>query len=215
MNKNNLQKRILFAVIGVFLLAIGLQFTIGIEWGVSMFDTSTLVVERLTGLNFGNAAVVLHTFYLALLIIFMKKLQSKWVELGLSLVSIFLLTRVINAFSFIAKMSNYESFIITLIVFVISVFVFNIGIYFMSKSNLFISPYDRFVLQLSWALNSELGISRLISDVSLFTLTLIINIIFSLGVTVSIGTAYIIFTSGFQLLLIEKIFKIEDNHQTT
>lgn len=212
MNKRKLSTRILFAIIGALLLSVGLQVTIGIDWGVSMFDTSTLAIQYLTGVNFGNSALILHGIYLLILIIGMKKLQSKWVELAISFLSIFILTRFINAFEFIADGINIDSFPIALIVFVISVFVFNIGIYFMSKSNLFIAPYDRFILQLSWALNKELGTARLISDISLFAITLIINVIFSLGVTVSLGTAYIVFTSGLQIYVISRIFKIEDVH---
>ncbi len=210
---NNLTTRIIYAAVGAVLLSIGLNVTIGIDWGVSMFDTSTLAMQNLTGVNFGNAAVLLHLIFLALMIIFMKKLESKWSELGISLISIFVLTRIINIFGFIANKTNIENFVIELIVFLVSVFVFNLGIYFMSKSNLFIAPYDRFVLQLSWALDRELGTARLVSDITLFVITIILNFIFGLGVTISLGTAYIIFTSGFQINLIGRVLKLEDGHK--
>ncbi len=212
MQERKLSTRILFAVVGAILLSAGLQVTIGIDWGVSMFDTATLAMEHLTGVNFGNAAVLLHAIFLVILIIGMKKLESKWGELALSAISIFALTRVINLFEFIANAVNFQNFVVTLIVFIVSVFVFNIGIYFMSKSNLFIAPYDRFVLQLSWALKKELGTARLVSDILLFTITIILTLVFDLGVTISIGTAYIIFTSGLQINLIHKFLKIEDVH---
>lgn len=212
MQERKLSTRVLYAVVGAILLSAGLQVTIGIDWGVSMFDTATLAMSNITGVNFGNAAVLLHTIFLIILIVGMRKLQSKWSELALSALSIFVLTRVINAFAFIAEMAQFDSIFIKLIVFVISVFVFCIGIYFMSKSNLFIAPYDRFCLQLSWATGKELGTARLMSDITLFVITIILNIIFDLGVTVSIGTAYIIFTSGLQVNLVHKIFKIEDVH---
>lgn len=215
MQERKLSTRILYAVVGAILLSAGLQVTIGIDWGVSMFDTATLAMAKITGVNFGNAAVLLHTIFLIILIVGMKKLQSKWSEIALSALSIFILTRVINVFAFIATTVHavqFDSFFIKLIVFVISVFVFCVGIYFMSKSNLFIAPYDRFCLQLSWATGKELGTARLMSDVTLFVITIILNIIFNLGVTVSIGTAYIIFTSGLQVNLAHKIFKIDDVH---
>lgn len=212
MQERKLSTRILFAIVGAVLLSAGLQVTIGINWGVSMFDTATLAMENLTGVNFGNAAVLLHSIFLIILIVGMKKLESKWGELALSALSIFLLTRVINVFEFIANAVNFSSFFVSLIAFVVSVFVFCIGIYFMSKSNLFIAPYDRFCLQLSWATGKELGTARLISDVTLFAITIILNLILGLGVTISLGTAYIIFTSGLQINLVHKIFKIEDVH---
>lgn len=212
MQERKLSTRILYAVVGAVLLSAGLQVTIGIDWGVSMFDTATLAMSNLTGVNFGNAAVLLHAIFLIALIVGMKKFQSKWAELALSAISIVLLTRVINAFEFIANAVNFGSFFVTLIAFVVSVFVFCIGIYFMSKSNLFIAPYDRFCLQLSWATGKELGTARLISDVTLFAVTIILNFILGLGVTISLGTAYIIFTSGLQVNLVHKIFKIEDVH---
>lgn len=212
MQERKLSTRILFAVIGAVLLSAGLQVTIGIDWGVSMFDTATLAMQGITGVNFGNAAVLLHSIFLIILILGMKKLQSKWSELVLSAISIFALTRVINMFEFIANAVNFESFAVNLVAFVLSVFVFCIGIYFMSKSNLFIAPYDRFCLQLSWATGKDLGTARLISDVTLFVITIILSIILDLGVTVSFGTAYLIFTSGLQVNLVHKIFKIEDVH---
>lgn len=212
MQKRKMSTRILFAIVGALLLSFGLQVTIGIDWGVSMFDTATQVMANITGANFGNAAILLHSIYFIILIIGMKKLQSKWLELTISAVSIFVLTRVINAFEFISTMINFDNFVVTLIAFVLSVFVFNIGAYFMAKSNLFVTPYDRFVLQLSWAMNIELGTARLISDVSLFVVTIILNLFIGLGVTISLGTAYIIFTSGPQINIISKIFKIEDVH---
>lgn len=212
MEERKLSTRIIYGLIGALLLSVGLQVTIGIDWGVSMFDTATLVMQKLTGLNFGNAAIVLHSIYLVILIVGMKQLQSKWSELALSVISIFIITRVINAFSFIADSAHFDSFMITSIMFILSVFVFCIGIYFMSKSNLFVSVYDRFCLQLSWATGKELGTARLICDVSLFIVTLVVNYALDLGVTVSIGTFYIIFTSGLQINLIHKIFKIEDIH---
>ncbi len=212
MQERKLSTRILFAVVGAVLLSAGLQVTIGIDWGVSMFDTATLAMAGITGVNFGNAAVLLHAIFLIILILGMKKLESKWSELALSAISIFALTRVINMFEFIANAVNFESFIVNLIAFVVSVFVFCIGIYFMSKSNLFIAPYDRFCLQLSWATGKDLGTARLISDVTLFVITIILSIVLDLGVTVSFGTAYLIFTSGLQVNLVHKIFKIEDVH---
>lgn len=212
MMESKLSTRIGYGIIGVLLLAIGLQVTIGINWGVSMFDTATLVIQSITGLNFGNAAIVLHSIYLLILIIGMKKFHSKWSELAMSVISIFIITRVINVFAFIATSIHFDSFVITFIMFLLSVFIFCIGIYFMSKSNLFISVYDRFCLQLSWVSGKELGTARLICDVSLFVITIIVNYAFDLGVTISLGTFYIIFTSGLQINLIHKLFKIEDIH---
>lgn len=215
MQERKLSTRILFAVVGAVLLSAGLQVTIGIDWGVSMFDTATLAMAGITGVNFGNAAVLLHAIFLIILIVGMKKLESKWSELALSAISIFALTRVINLFQFIADgvaNATIDAFIVNLVLFVVSVFVFCIGIYFMSKSNLFIAPYDRFCLQLSWATGKDLGTARLMSDVTLFVITIILSIVLDLGVTISFGTAYLIFTSGLQVNLVHKIFKIEDVH---
>ncbi len=206
MSQTNLKTRILFAIIGSLLLAGGLQITIAINWGVSMFDTATLTMQKLTHFNFGNAAVLLHAIFLLILIVFMKKLNTKWNELFLSLISIFLLTRVINGFEFIANYVHLNTFILTLLTFLISVFIFNIGIFFMSKSNLFITPYDRFVLQLATVTKRDLGSSRFITDFSLFAITIVLNFSFNLHVAINIGTAYIIFTSGPQIILIEKLF---------
>lgn len=213
MTNQTLTKRIIFAVLGALLLAVGLTATIAVDLGVSMFDTATLMTQELFKVeSFGNAALILHALYVSLLIIFKRKLEPKWIDIIIAIISVFILTRVINAFEFIANYVNPTTMSATIIIFLISVLVFNIGIYFMAKSNLFVSPYDRFVLQLSWLLKREYGTTRLISDIALFAGSILLIFIFSLDVPISFGTLYIIFTSGLQINLAGKIFKLQDNH---
>ncbi|WOO86801.1 DUF6198 family protein [Mollicutes bacterium LVI A0039] len=207
MEEIKLSTRFIYGAIGAILLAIGLNVTVAVDLGVSMFDTSTLAIQYLLNMELlGNAALVLHAIFVILIIIFRSKLDIRWIELGIAILSVFILTRIINVFAFVAQTITLTSFATTVVYFVLSVLVFNIGVFFMAKSNLFVTPYDRFILQLSWLLNKEYGTTRLICDVALFATTILVILIFKLPVPISIGTLYIIFTSGLQINLISKIF---------
>ncbi len=211
MTNKTITNKIILAIVGMVLLSIGLNIVLAIDWGMSTFDTATLVTQQVFNIQvFGNAALVCHALYCILLIIFMKKLDSSFLQIGTSILSIFILTRVINIFSFLTNF-HASSFAMNLILFVAFVFIINIGIYFMSMSHLITAPYDRFVLQVSESFNIELGKSRLINDVILFAVSIILILIFNLDVTVAFGTLYIVFLSGPMVTIAGKIFKIEQN----
>lgn len=209
MSNKTLTSRIIFAILGMVLLSIGLNIVLGIDWGMSTFDTATLVAQELFKVNnFGNAALICHAIYCILLVIFMKKLQSSFLQIGTSIISIFILTRVINVFAFLEN-AHFNTFAANLVLFVVFVMIINIGIYFMSMSHLITAPYDRFCLQVSESMNIELGRSRLINDVILFVISLLFVLIFKLPVTIALGTLYIVFLSGPMVTIAGKIFKVK------
>lgn len=202
-------KQLILAAIGMFLVALGVNLIIGINWGMATFDTAAMTVQELFGIGlYGDAALALNMVFACILILFKKKLLVRWSDLATAFIAVFLLTRTINLLVFITEIT-YANFPKTLIAFFISVIIVNLGIYFMSVSNLVATPYDRFVIQLSESSKWELGKARLRSDIVLFVIAFFFIFFFKLDVPVSLATLYIVLASGPIITICGKIFKIE------
>lgn len=207
MENKTLGFRIGLAVIGTIILAISINFIIGINWGMSTYDTACLTTQYLLGLEqYGDAVLVTHLVFLVLLLIFMKKLQSDWKQIGIAIISILIVSRVINMFGFLIDI-EYASTAITFIVFMINVITVNLAIYLMAKSRLVATPYDRFVIQFASSTNRDLGRGRLIVDVITFIFAFALINIFDLPVPITIATLFIVLVSGPIITFWGKIFK--------
>lgn len=207
MNNKTLGFRIGLAVVGTLLLAISINFIIGINWGMSTYDTACLTTQYLLDMDqYGDAVLVTHAVFLVLIVIFLKKLQSDWKQVLIAIVSILVVSRVINMFGFLIDV-EYASFAIKFIVFMINVFVVNLAIYLMANSQLVATPYDRFVIQLSAVTGRDLGNARLIVDVITFIIAFVIIIIADLPVPISFATLFIVVASGPIITMWGKILK--------
>lgn len=196
MENRSLKMKIAMASIGTLILAISINFIISINWGMATFDTACYTTMEFLQLEmFGDAALVTHLVFMVLLLIFMKKLNVTWKYIGIALISIIIVSRVINLFAFIIDI-EYSNTIVKFIVFLISVAAVNLGIYLMGSSNLIATPYDRFVIQLSETTGRDLGKARLIVDVVVFIIALALILILKLDVPLSIATIFIVIVSG-------------------
>lgn len=207
MENKTLSFRIGLAVIGTILLAISINFIISINWGMSTFDSACLTTQYLFDIDkYGDAVLLTHSVFLLLLIIFMKKLQSNWKHIGIAVISIIIVSRIINMFGFIIDF-EYSSKLIMLLIFLVNVIIVNLGIYLMAKSTLVATPYDRFVIQFSSATSRDLGRARLIVDVIVFAIALVIILVAKLEVPISLATLFIVFASGPIITLWGKVLK--------
>ncbi len=207
MENKTLGFRIGLAVIGTIILAISINFIIGINWGMATFDTACLTTQYLFNMEqYGNAVLLTHVAFIVLLIIFMKKLESSWKHVGIAAISIFVVSRVINFFGFIIDI-DYANNLIMFVVFMINVVTVNLAIYLMANSQLVATPYDRFVIQFSSATNRDLGRGRLIVDVITFIVAFIIILVANLPVPISFATLFIVLASGPIITFWGKIFK--------
>lgn len=207
MNNKTLGFRIGLAIVGTLLLAISINFIIGINWGMSTYDTACLTTQYLLNMDqYGDAVLLTHAVFLVLIVIFLKKLQSDWKQVLTAIISILVVSRVINMFGFLIDV-EYSSFAIKFIVFMINVFVVNLAIYLMANSQLVATPYDRFVIQLSAVSGRDLGNARLIVDVITFIIAFAIIIIADLPVPISFATLFIVVASGPIITMWGKILK--------
>lgn len=207
MENKSFKFKFLLATIGTLILAVSINFIIGINWGMSTYDTACLTTQYLFGFeNYGDAVLLTHMIFLVLLIIFMKKLKTSIKHIGISLISIVIVSRVLNFFGFIIDI-EYTNTLVMLIVFLVNVFAVNLAIYLMASSTIIATPYDRFVIQLSSISGKDLGRARLIVDIITFIFAFIIILLFSLPVPISLATLFIVLFSGPIITMWGKLFK--------
>ncbi len=207
MENKSFKFKFLLATIGTLILAVSINFIIGINWGMSTYDTACLTTQYLFGFeNYGDAVLLTHMIFLVLLIIFMKKLNTSLKHIGISLISIVIVSRVLNFFGFIIDI-EYSNTLVMLIVFLINVFAVNLAIYLMASSTIIATPYDRFVIQLSSISGKDLGRARLIVDIITFIFAFVIILLFSLPVPISLATLFIVLFSGPIITMWGKLFK--------
>ncbi|MFV0246467.1 MAG: DUF6198 family protein, partial [Mycoplasmatales bacterium] len=120
----------------------------------------------------------------------------------ISLISVFITTRFINIFSFVLDW-NYTFNIY--VMFIIGFLLYTFGIYLMSKSNIIITPSDKFSVELASIINKAIGNVRIGFDTTLFILSVLITIMFSFTVPYNIGTVIITFGTGISINMYDKI----------
>lgn len=196
-------KKLIISGIGMICLAFGLNIILLVNLGASPFDTLTYDVIQLFNINkFGNAAMVLHSIVLLILIILFIKYKKNLTPLLISLISVFITTRFINIFSFVLDW-NYTFNIY--VMFIIGFLLYTFGIYLMSKSNIIITPSDKFSVELASIINKAIGNVRIGFDTTLFILSVLITIMFSFTVPYNIGTVIITFGTGISINMYDKI----------
>lgn len=201
----SLSRKIGLAVIAMILLSTGLSILVELNIGLAPYDTLTIVVQQTFGIKeFGNAALLLHCFFATLLVIYFLLKRKSLVPIGVSLVSIFVLTRIINLLSFVGQYPifsqyRYLSFIIGLLLMAVAVLI-------MGKVNLIIPPYDKVPTEISIASGIELGKVRLISDVMILIIAIIWGMSNDTLPAVTIGTLVIAFGLGSIMSIIDRGF---------
>lgn len=188
-----MKKRLLKALVGMVVLAIGLNLMLLGNLGVGAFDTVTAIISEVLNINFGNAALVLHAFFLVICIgyVILKKVNP--FELIVSVAAIFILTRIINLFAFI-KLSGIDA---PLVVYIVGFILYCVGGALMMKSNTVIAPVDKFVVVTSKLKKTNPGYVRLGTDISLLIVSIFCIYGFGVNVELSLGTLFVTFLTGF------------------
>ncbi len=199
---------IILSLLGMVVLSIGLNILLVLDIGLSSFDTMTYYVQHLLNMDsFGNAALIIHAIVCIPLVYLIHKNKESHLNILISILSIFILTRIINIFSFI---TNYNvmnlSVVMGIILFIIGFTIFTTGVLMISKANLIIPPYDKFVVETVNFFGMKLGTTRLVFDIILLVSVFLLSITTHVDIPFSLGTLLITFGTGSYMNLIEKIF---------
>lgn len=187
----------LFIGINIYALTINLLQTM--ELGMGSFDSLTLEVQNILNLNqFGDASFILHFIFFVILIVVAKIYNVEYRYIILSLFSIFILTRCVNAYSVLNL--YFEKNIASVLAVILSL---NFGLYLIASTNLIIAPFDKFVVETSNYFSVSLGKSRIICDITLLIIVIIINLLITNKIDITLFTFIITFGTGFNIGIYE------------
>ena len=194
------------SMLGVILLAFGIAATLIANLGFGPFDTFMNILMELFGFEqFGN--VVFWVQMIVLLFLFVNKNNFKLDNMDFisSLLSITVISETINfAQSVLANVT-----IPTSIIFTFGIFSIATGIYFITKSNKFVAPLDKFVVSLSVYFNKPFSTIKIIFDTILITLSILFVFGLGLSVPISIYSIILSISPGYIIKFLEKTIAIE------
>lgn len=197
-------KKIPISFLGLSLLSIGLNLLIFADIGLSPFDSLTLLIGNITGLNFGNAALLVHFSMLIILVIIHKKINQTIKELVLSLLSIFIITRFINLYAFLLILSGLS--LNSLSLFIIGFLLFALGLAIYINLNIIIAPYDKLVVGLQYLTKQKIGTLKVFLDIGVTFIVIIINLLTVNDVKISLVTLFLMFGTGIMINIYNKLF---------
>lgn len=199
-------KKATLAFIGMVLIGIAVGIQIPIDMGLASFDTLTIVVQEIFEINnFGNAAFLIHAFIALVMGSYFFKEKKPLYPIVVSMISIFILTRIINAFSFI---SEFEIIYVSpLASFIVSIIIVSLGVYIMGKANLIIPPYDKVPVEISNTTKFEVGKVRLVLDTIILIISLIFGTLTNSLPSITLGTFLLTFGLGFFMYVFDMIYQ--------
>ncbi len=187
--------------IGINFYAISINFLQSLDLGMGSFDSITLQVQEIFGINqFGNASFAIHFIFFLILILLAKSYKLQYKMVVISILSIFILTRFVNFYS----VFNI-TFSPTLFNSVWIIMLLNLGLYLLASTNIIIAPFDKFVVEASINHNIRLGASRFVLDVLLLVLVIVINTFLINPIPMTIYTFIITFVTGLNIGLYQYI----------
>ena len=190
-------RRLVYGFIGANLLAVCLNIIIVMDIGMSPFDTATLAFQEFFNIaGFGDASFILHLSFAVIMLLLYKKLNIKVKDIFISILCIFLITRLISLYSEFIKLTILDFSYIT---FLVAFITLNFGLFLMSKSNMIIAPYDKLVVEISLFVKKELGIIRTICDSLLIVVVVLLILLSIVTTTISIGTVFITVFTGLNI----------------
>lgn len=195
-----MKTRIIQTMVGIILLAIGLNFMILGDVGISGFDTLTQFIADEMGIQFGNATLVMHAFYVVLLLVLLLMKKMKAYELLVSIISITVVSQAINLFSFITDIT-IDSYPVQWLSFLGGLILLSTGLAYFMKSNLIVTPADKFIVVFSQTFNFNVGMTKLVHDLVLLALIFIISVSIG-GVSITLATIIATFGCGYIIKLV-------------
>lgn len=143
--------------------------------------------------------------FLILLVIIVPRNKKKLIECAISLVSISIITRVINFYEHLIYF-EVDSLIASILLFTFGFMTINFGLYLIANVNFIIPPYDKFVVELADKQGKNIGTMRLVCDLIVFIVIIAGYLIDKRLVTISIGTFIFACGTGLNISLYERIF---------
>jgi uncharacterized protein len=189
MNHINItMKRLFVYIIGLFVLSLGVSFSIQAGLGVSPVSSLAYGFTLTAGLSIGMTTVIANILFIIIQAIINKQINLK--EFMLQLIISFLYGFFMDATLFIIQLlPTPETLIHRYIFLIISLFIISFGLLFYFTAKLPLMPYDALTFVISERFKWNFGKAKIISDLINVGLAGVVCLIFiqSFG-SIGIGT---------------------------
>lgn len=193
LDKTNLKLRIVFFLIGVFIMAFGIAIIAVSNFGNGSWDAVNIGLSKKTGLSIGLCMNIVAIIQ----IIIGGIINKEFPNFKTLITSIFLGMSIDFWMLFLGKIVVNEPFM-KFIVFILALPILSVGISIYLVSKLPNTPLDYFMLAIKSKLNLSLMVSKMLSE----SIGLVLG--FILGGTIGLGTIIIILTIGPMIEFLQK-----------
>lgn len=194
----------LLVIISVFILALGIAFSVKSDLGTSPISSVPYVLSLGLYLTIGEFTIIFNALLLLLQIIILKR-DFDIVQL-LQLPLCILLGYFIDFHVFLLNSITYTNYFQQFILLILGCFIVAFGVFLSVKANSLILPGDGLIRVISQIVNRDFGKLKPIFDISVFSLSVVISLIlFSSVVGVREGTIISAVFTGFIIQFYEKI----------
>lgn len=204
MNKN-LLKRLTAYIIGLFIMTIGISFSLKADLGVSPVSSIPYSVTLITGLEMGKATILFHIFLIILQIIILRKdfKPKNFLQIVAAVIFGYFTTFSNNLLDFIPEGNDM---IIKFIYLLISIVLVAFGIFLYLPADIIPLAGEGIMQAVSFKTNIEFPKVKIAFDTIMVIISIIscLIVIHSAG-SVGIGTVISAFLVGLTIKLINKI----------
>lgn len=186
---NIISKRLTLYVVGLFLLSLGVSFSIQANLGVSPVSSLAYAITLTSGLTIGMTTVLANVLFVIIQMLFSKK-HVELREYGVQLVIVFLFGFFMDAtLAMVQFLPAPESLISQSLFVLISLYVISAGLLLYFTAKLPLMPYDALTYVISDRFNMKFSKAKITSDLLNVALAGIVCLVFiqSLG-AIGVGT---------------------------
>lgn len=186
--KQTFVKQLVTYVFGVFLLSIGVTFSILSKTGVPPIASFPYAITLISGISMGVTTIMTHAFFLSLQVILLRKFDVK--NILIQVIIALLLGSFFDLAAWLLQIvPDATTYFHQGLYLAIGILISACGIFFFFSANLPMNPYDTLTRVLTQLAKRPYGVVRIYSDVSVVIIALTISLIglHSMG-SVGIGT---------------------------
>ena len=197
--------RIIFYIIGLFLLALGSVLAIKSKLGVSPISSIPFSLTKVSNISLGVASTILFIFYVIIQMIILKR-DFKKIQL-LQIIFAVVFGQLVNFFNIIINI-NLENYFMRVILFILSFFITAMGVFLTITSNIVPVAPDGLTKVISTKVNKEFGKVKIYFDCVVVSLAVLILLFSGKNLDgIGIGTLLSAILVGRIVIIINKMFK--------
>ncbi len=197
--------RIICSIIGALMLSFGIATIVQYNEGMAAFDTFIVSLQNLLDVSFSVSLLIIQCTLLSVLLIFKKQFKLTWPDVLMPLVSVVVISSLIDVFTNLVNVYLTQRPIWFLAV---TFFIYSYGITLLVRGNIFLAPSDKVLLVMERFLKHSYGFYKVMSDILLIIVSFIIVYINNYDLKFSLFTLFLTFFTGIFIMLFTKINKV-------